>query len=115
VFFYAVGFKAEEGISAQHVYFVSIAARTFNRVNTAELPVGANWGGETEVMSRLLSHVLVEHGSQWNEIPAASIPFNFFTWQGAIDLRCTRSGRRWSRFDSRCGRRAWAARSTSWR
>jgi len=41
--------------------------------------VGANWGGETEVMSRLLSHVRVEQGTQWNELPAASIPFNFFT------------------------------------
>ena len=86
VSFYAVGFKAERGFSAQHVYFVNIAGRTFNRVNTAELPVGANWGGETEVMSRLLSHVRVEHGSQWNEMPAASIPFNFFTLQDAIDF-----------------------------
>ena len=74
------------GVSAPQVYFVNIAGRTFNRINTAEVPNGANWGGETEVMSRLLSHVRVEQGSQWNEMAAAQIPFNFFTLQDAIDF-----------------------------
>ena len=83
---YAVGFKARAwSLPPEYVYFVTFR-RTWNRVNTAELPVGANWGGETEVMSRLLSHVRVEQGSQWNEMPAAQIPFNFFTLQDAIDF-----------------------------
>jgi hypothetical protein len=86
VSFYAAGFKSERGVSTPHVYFVNVAGKTFTRVNTAERPVGANWGGETEVMSRLLNHVKVEQGQQWNDLPAASIPFTFFTLQDAIDF-----------------------------
>lgn len=86
VSFHAVGFKTERGVSTPHIYAVNVAGRTFNRVNTAENPMGANWGGETEVMSRLLSHVRVEQGGQWNEMPAAQIPFTFFTLQDAIDF-----------------------------
>jgi hypothetical protein len=86
VSFYAVGFKSERGVSSPHVYVVNIAGKAFHRANTAELPVGANWGGDTEVMARLLSHVKVEQGQQWSEFPAASIPFTFFTLQDAIDF-----------------------------
>jgi hypothetical protein len=86
VSFYVVGYKIESGVSVQHVYFLNIATKTTNRINTAGNPFGANWGGEIEVMSRLLSPVKFKQGDQWNELEAAPILFNFFTLQDAIDF-----------------------------
>ena len=45
-----------------------------------------NWGGETEIMSRLLSQIKLYQNNQWIDLNAAPIPFNFFTLQDAIDF-----------------------------
>jgi hypothetical protein len=86
VSFYVAGYKIENAVSNQHVYFLNVASKQMNRVNTVANPSGANWGGEIEVMSRLLSPVKLKQGDQWNELNAAPLPFNFFTLQDAIDF-----------------------------
>ena len=86
VSFFVAGYKIENAVSNQHVHFLNVASKQINRVNTTANPSGANWGGETEVMSRLLSPVKLKQGDQWNELNAAPLPFNFFTLQDAIDF-----------------------------
>ena len=86
VSFYIAGYKVENGVSTQHVHFLNIASKSTNRINTAENPFGANWGGEIEIMARLLSTIKLKQGDNWNELNAAPIPFNFFTLQDAIDF-----------------------------
>ncbi len=86
VSFYVAGYKIENGMSTEHVHFLNVASKEINRINTSENPCGANWGGEIEMMSRLLSPVKLKQGDQWNELKAAPLPFNFFTLQDAIDF-----------------------------
>jgi hypothetical protein len=86
VCFQVAGYKIEKGVSSQHVYVMKIASKSVTRINTAHIPFGANWGGETEIMSRLLSPVKLKQGDNWIELDAAPLPFNFFTLQDAIDF-----------------------------
>lgn len=86
IVFYIAGYKIENGVSTQQVYILNVATKQINQVNTLENPFGANWGGETEVMSRLLSPVKLKQGDQWKELQGAPLPFNFFTLQDAIDF-----------------------------
>lgn len=82
--FYLVGYKIENKISIPHVYLIDIKNTTTTRINEASgtINFGANWGGESEVMTRLLSEVTLNE----NSLKSASIPFNFFTLQDAIDF-----------------------------
>lgn len=84
--FYVVGYKNENGSSKQHIYHTNISQKSFSRINPESAPYGANWGGETEIMSRMLSPIKLKQGDNWIELNAAPIPFNFFTLQDAIDF-----------------------------
>ena len=86
--FYVAGYKMENGISIQHVYFVNIERKTKSRVNQAmgKPYFGANWGGETEILSRLIQNVKLKIGNEWKEINVSPIPYNFLTLQDAIDF-----------------------------
>lgn len=86
VSFYIAGFKVENGVSSQHIHFLNIASKTTNRINTAQNRFGANWGGEIEIMSRLLSPIKLKQGDSWSDLNAAPLPFNIFTLQDAIDF-----------------------------
>ena len=87
-YFYLVGYKVENKVSVPHVYLIDINKSQTHRINLVnnQIQFGSNWGGESEVMSRLLSEVTIKHGSTLVEFKPALIPFNFFTLQDAIDF-----------------------------
>ena len=86
--FYIAGHKLENGISIQHVYYVNIAGKNHNRVNVKNGNpfFGANWGGEVEILQRLIQNIKLKDGSNWKDVNALPIPYNFLTLQDAIDF-----------------------------
>jgi hypothetical protein len=86
--FYLIGYKVEQGISTPYAYFTNIAEKSYNRINATGDKVinGANWGGEIEVLSRLIQSVKVNQGGNWVELPNSSIPWDYMTLQDAIDF-----------------------------
>ena len=86
--FYTVGYKIELGISIPHVYLINIAAGTFNRINSdgQNIVHGANWGGEVEILMRLLQNVKVQNGDNFVDLEKTPILWEFFTLQDAIDF-----------------------------
>ncbi len=86
--FYTAGYKMENGISVQHVYILDISQGITNRVNYFNNTVqyGANWGGETEVLTRIIQNIKVLNNVDWIDLPAVPIPWNFLTLQDAIDF-----------------------------
>lgn len=86
--FHAIGYGIEHGLSVPHVYFINIAARQITRANFGgnEIRHGAIWGGETEVLSRLINTVKMYNGNDWIDMPNTPIPWNFMTLQDAVDF-----------------------------
>ena len=86
--FYTCGYKIVAGVSIPHAYVVNIGNQTFNRINGADNAQvnGANWGGETEVLTRLLSTVTINQGGENITLQNTPVPWNFFTLQDAIDF-----------------------------
>lgn len=86
--FYVAGYKLENKVSVPYVYFISIARGTTSRVNflNGNVIFNANWGGELEVMSRLMSNIKMKQDNEWTEIKAPEVPFYFFTLQDAVDF-----------------------------
>lgn len=86
--FYVAGYKMENKVSVPYVYFISIARGTTSRVNfmNGHVIFNANWGGELEVMSRLMSNIKMKQDNEWKEVKAPEVPFYFFTLQDAIDF-----------------------------
>lgn len=86
--FYICGYKLEKNISIPHIYFIDIANKRTTRINIKgkAIKYGANWGGESEVMTRLLNNIKINNGKEWVEMNTPGIPFNFFTLQDAIDF-----------------------------
>jgi 20S proteasome alpha/beta subunit len=87
-YFYAIGYKVENGISIPYAYHINVSGKTFNRVNYSNGQVlqGANWGGETEVLQRILNTVKLKRGENWIDLPDTPLTFNFMTLQDAIDF-----------------------------
>lgn len=86
--FYTCGYKIENGISIPYAYIVSIGNQTFKRINAEKNgPInGANWGGEIEILLRLLNPVTINQGGNIVTLESAPVPWNFFTLQDAIDF-----------------------------
>lgn len=86
--FYLCGYKVANKISTPYIYFIDIAQASTSRINILgdKIQYGANWGGETEVMARLLTNVKIQNGNNWLDFVSPGIPFNFFTLQDAIDF-----------------------------
>lgn len=86
--FYVAGYKLENKVSVPYVYFISIARGTTSRVNfqNGNVIFNANWGGELEVVSRLMSNIQMKQDNEWTEVKAPEVPFYFFTLQDAIDF-----------------------------
>ena len=47
---------------------------------------GANWGGEIEVLQRILNTVKLKNGDRWVDLPDTPLIWNFMTLQDAIDF-----------------------------
>ncbi len=86
--FYLVGYKMEDGISVPHTYSINLADKNYKRSNfdNEQLINGANWGGEIEVLSRILLNVKMQRGDEWTELADNPIPWNFMTLQDAVDF-----------------------------
>ena len=85
--FIVAGYKSQNGRYEQQVWLVEIASNQTKRVNPPGQQ-GAQWGGEADILSRLIHRVgiLDEQGSVRNPLPYFQIPWQFFTLQDAIDF-----------------------------
>ena len=86
-FFHVGGYlRAASAIELQ-LWQVDIAAGTTTRVNPPNLQ-GAYWGGEVDVLQRLIGEVYIAQmpGTPPQLAPTFAVPFEFFTLQDAIDF-----------------------------
>lgn len=85
--FYVGGYKDVNGQKEQHLWQVSLTNNSVNRLNIPGQQ-GANWGGEIDVLTRLINNVgsLDQQGNLINPLPFYHIPFQYFTLQDAIDF-----------------------------
>jgi len=85
--FHIAGYAQMAAGWEQTVFFVDPAVGPVSRLNPVNQQ-GANWGGEIDVLQRLLNEVaLVQAGGQPAvPFPVFGIPFEFFTLQDAIDF-----------------------------
>ncbi|SRR6266699_4096029 len=85
--FLVAGYKKTAKTSEQHVWHVSVAPGSMKQVNPVGVQ-GAHWGGESDILTRLLSPVgiLDQNGSVVAKPPVYNIPWGFFTLQDAIDF-----------------------------
>lgn len=86
--FYVIGYNVENGISIPYAFYINILGKTFNRVNLSgdQTIYGANWGGEVEVLTRIINTVKIKKDDQWIDLPDTPIAWNFMTLQDAIDF-----------------------------
>lgn len=83
--FYVAGYKIENGLPVKHLYLVGVKNRSVERYDTAA--PGAAWGGETDVLVRLINEVYTKDGQgNFQPLPMYHVPWQFFTLQDAIDF-----------------------------
>lgn len=85
--FHVAGYKAQEPNSDQQVWVVEVAKGSAQRINPPGQQ-GASWGGEADILSRLVQPVgqLDSTGKVVAQFPVHPIPWGFFTLQDAIDF-----------------------------
>lgn len=85
--FHIAGYAQSAVSLDQTVFFVDPANNALKRLNPVNQQ-GANWGGEIDVLQRLLNDVaLTQPGGQTSiPLPSFPVPFEFFTLQDAIDF-----------------------------
>jgi hypothetical protein len=85
--FLVAGYKKLASTSEQQVWQVSVAQGQVIRVNAPGVQ-GAQWGGESDIVTRLVNAVgtLDANGALQAALPSYQIPWNFFTLQDAIDF-----------------------------
>jgi hypothetical protein len=89
--FYVAGFKREGRASIPHVYYCHVARAEVSRKNinvqTGELTYGASWGGQADVITRLLkAKQVVGAEGHLQEISAARVNWHLLNVQDAIDF-----------------------------
>lgn len=86
-FFHVAGYTKSDAVPQQEVWLVDVRNNKCERQNKADVQ-GACYGGELDILSRLLQRVqqLDDSGKPVAELPVYSIPWNFFTLQDAIDF-----------------------------
>jgi 20S proteasome alpha/beta subunit len=86
--FYLIGYQTEVRISIPHVYHIHVARNTYSRKNLVggQLSHGATWGGEIEILSRLLNSARLKQDENWVDFADTPIPWNYMTLQDAIDF-----------------------------
>jgi hypothetical protein len=86
MYFHVAGYKSEQGKRVQHLWTVDVAQDEVRRVNQPDQQ-GAQWGGETDVLVRLINPVFAQDAQgAYQALPAFVIPWQFFTLQDAIDF-----------------------------
>jgi hypothetical protein len=99
------GYKPESRQKAQRVLHIDVARNHIGHLNATKQP-GVSWGGEADVLARLLQPVgIVEpsSGTVRQVLPHFPIPWQFFTLQDAIDfcVFAVRTTRETIRFQTR--------------
>lgn len=83
--FHVAGFKHEGESYEPHVWTVNVHEDNAVRSNNGT-DAHVAWGGEADVITRLLKPVILNEGGAQQELPNVQVPFNFFTLQDAIDF-----------------------------
>lgn len=83
--FHVAGYKADAGQYEQHVWRVFVSTNTIEKINPPDIQ-GAIWGGEIDILIRLLNPVGTFEHNDFSPLPYYQIPFQFFTLQDAIDF-----------------------------
>jgi len=84
--FHIAGYTTENGRRIPHVWVVNLPQSTITQMNQPGQQ-GATWGGESDIMSRLLNTVgTIAADGKFSQIPAYPIDWQFFTLQDAIDF-----------------------------
>lgn len=85
--FHVAGYEHAESKYVQHAYHVHVPNNVSQPVNPAGQQ-GATWGGEADIMTRLLKPVaeVDQEGKLVGKVPSFLVPFQFFTLQDAIDF-----------------------------
>ena len=85
--FDVAGYKTVEKAREQHVWIVSLARGAVSRANDPG-DQGIVWGGETDILARLIQKVaqVDSAGTVQAVLPTFPIPWGFFTLQDAIDF-----------------------------
>jgi len=85
--FHVAGYAQGAAGLEQNLILVDPAAGNVLRLNPANRQ-GANWGGEIDVLQRLLNEVALTQavGQTSTPLPFFGVPFEFFTLQDAIDF-----------------------------
>ena len=85
--FIVAGYKQVGNSKEQQVWAVAVSANTCTQVNI-QGEQGARWGGETDILSRLLQPVGTVNaaGALEATLPHHGVPWQFFTLQDAIDF-----------------------------
>jgi len=89
--FYVAGYKREGRASVPHVYYCHVKKNLVQRRNvnphTGEVTYGATWGGQVDVITRLLkAKQVVGPEGQVMEITGARINWHLMNVQDAIDF-----------------------------
>jgi len=83
--FLVAGYKCVENVAQQHVWEVIIKTKKIARLNQPG-SYGAVWRGETDIMTRLIQPVRLQHKSGTSQsLPHHPIEWGFFTLQDAIN------------------------------
>jgi 20S proteasome alpha/beta subunit len=85
--FHVAGYKEEQSQQHQHVWHVDVANNKIGQLNPPGKP-GASWGGEADILARLIQPVaIVDNQNEAGQpLPYFPIPWQFFTLQDAIDF-----------------------------
>lgn len=85
--FHVAGYTRVNEILNQKLFWVDPAAGLLSQLNPLNQQ-GANWGGEIDVLQRLLNEVSLIQPDGLNPVPLPyfGVPFEFFTLQDAIDF-----------------------------
>ncbi len=85
--FHVAGYIHLDQVLEQRLFLVDPANHSEKQINLADKQ-GANWGGEIDVLQRLLNQVTLipPDGSDSVPLPFFAVPFEFFTLQDAIDF-----------------------------
>jgi hypothetical protein len=84
--FYVAGYKTENEKQIQQIWSIYLKTGEITLVSKPDQQ-GAVWGGEIDVLSRLISPMWIKKDDgTYVEVPSFDISWNFFTLQDAIDF-----------------------------
>lgn len=85
--FHVAGYKTENGQRQPHMWHVAVVGGVIERKNAVGQQ-GATWGGEADILARLMQRVGIvdDQGNLTQVLPFHPVPWQFFTLQDAIDF-----------------------------